>query len=177
MRYYGISNNRNNALNPEMEEKPAVTVQPQPQPQIQSDLSAPDRTFNRPEATAGLYGGQAAQNVTSVREWIDEQPPAVFPPGTNEFRQPTVYEYPASNPPSSQRPVMTNPSCQLKTDFSTHLCGHIGDYAYIALSDGMEKRGTVESVGKDFITLSDTGNHIMCPLNSISSINVLKPAR
>lgn len=175
MRYYGMSNNQNKALNPEMEEKPAVTAQPQNQ--MQSAPSSPDRTFNRPEVSSGLYGGQAAQNVTSVREWIDEQPPAVFPPGTSEFRQPTVYEYPASNPTAPQRPVMPNSACQLKTDFSTHLCGHIGDYAYIALSDGMEKRGTVESVGKDFITLSDTGNHIMCPLHSISSINVLKPTR
>ncbi len=186
MRYYGVSNNQNKPLNPEVEEKPAVTVPMQNQ--VQPSPAVPDRTFNRPESTSGLYGGQTAQNVTSVREWIDEQPPVVFPPGTEEIRRPTVYEYPASNPSSPQRPMtqnpsapqrpMTpNPSCQLKTDFSTHLCGHIGDYAYIALSDGMEKRGTVESVGRDFITLSDSGNHIMCPLNAISSINILKPTR
>ena len=175
MRYYGISNNQNKAINPEIEEKPAVTVPTQNQ--SQSAPSAPDRTFNRPDSGSGLYGGQAAQNVTSVREWVDEQPPAVFPPDTNGFQRPTEYEYPASNPPAPQKPMTPNPSCQLKTDFSTHLCGHIGDYAYIALSDGIEKRGTIESVGKDYITLSDTGNHIMCPLNAISSINVLKPTR
>ncbi|MBE7011762.1 MAG: hypothetical protein E7415_03710 [Ruminococcaceae bacterium] len=172
MRYYGTSNNQNNFSNPEILEKPAVNAVPQPAQN--PPQPTPDRTFNRPESTSGLYGGQAAQNVTSVREWIDEQPPVIFPPRPEDLQRPTIYEYPASNQPSHQKPSNPNQSCQLKTDFPTHLCGHIGDYAYVALSDGMEKRGTVESVGKDFITLSDSGNHIMCPISAISSINVLK---
>ncbi len=173
MRYYGMSNNSTTPVPQNIEEKPAVTPQPQPQQQV----PVQNRTFNRPNSTSGLYNGQAAQNVTSVREWIEEQPPAVLPPGNGDFSPPTIYEYPATQRSAVTKPVPPTMPCQTETTFSTHLCGHIGDYAYIALSDGMEKRGTVESVGKDFITLSDSGNHIMCPLYAISSINIIKPRR
>ena len=170
MRYYGMSNNTNQNTSGITDEKPAVA----PMPSQNRQPSLNDRTFNRPEPATGIYGGQTAQNVTSIREWIDEQPPVIFPPRPEDLQKPTLYEYPATQPSPFKKPSQ---SCQLQTDFSAHLCGHTGDYAYIALSDGNEKRGTIESVGKDFITLSDSGNHIMCPIHSIISINILKNMR
>lgn len=179
MRYYGMTSENSPTFGPEVEEKPAVSVPSQMQQPSNPPQQTESQTFNRPGGESGIYKGQTAQNVTSVREWLSQQPPVVVPPATS-FPNATIYEYPAGQRPSSQSspsspsmpsmPSMPSTKCQTQTEFSSHLCTHIGQYAYIELSSGGQRNGTIDSVGKNFMTLKDGTNHIMCPLNSISSI-------
>ena len=177
MRYYGMTNDMSRTLSPDIEEKPAVSAVPKTQNPQTAPIQTENRTFNRPDNQTGIYKGQVAQNVTSVRDWLDEQPPAVLPPGMDPYENSTIYEYPGGQIPVMPGGNQSGQSCQIRTDFSLHLCQHIGSYAYIQLSDGMEKRGIIESVGRNFITLSEGPNHIMCPLSAVTAISLTKPTR
>ncbi len=189
MRYYGMSN-------------PSPTPQPQPQPQTmpmdnqmpQNNLSenieealpqtpnqsnpTESQTFNRPGTQSGIYQGQQAQNVRPINEWPQDFPPAVMPPGSNPsemgFSNATIYEYPAPPAAWPNRPQMPDRSCPAEMGSVTYLCSQKGKIFRVEMGDGVTKSGILRSVGRNYIILeeSGSGNHIMCTMGSIKSIDI-----
>ena len=72
---------------------------------------------------------------------------------------------------------LQNPICP-KVDVASYLCQKVGSYARVEFLFGenthIEKTGILESVGKDFIVLTEsgTGTQIVCSSKNIKFINI-----
>lgn len=187
MRYYGMSN-PNSTPQPqnrqETRENPNQSInfsqnieEALPQTPNQSNPTE-SQTFNRPGNQSGIYQGQQAQNVRPIDEWIQNLPPAVMPPGSNPsemgFSDATIYEYPAPPSVSPVFPPMQNRNCPAEMGSVTYLCSQRGKIFRVEMGDGVTKSGTLRSVGRNYIILeeSGSGNHIMCTMGSIKSIDI-----
>ncbi len=72
---------------------------------------------------------------------------------------------------------LQSPICT-KTDVASYLCQKVGRYARVEFLFGenthVEKTGILESVGKDFIVLTEsgTGSQVVCSSKNIKFINI-----
>lgn len=187
MRYYGMSN-PNPAPQPQNRPQTIESSAPPvnlsqnieealPQTPNQSNPTE-SRTFNRPGTQSGIYQGQQAQNVRPINEWLENLPPAVMPPGSSPsemgFSNATIYEYPAPPITSPNNPQLTDRSCPAEMGSVTYLCSQRGKIFRVEMGDGVTKSGILRSVGRNYIILeeSGSGNHIMCTMGSIKSIDI-----
>ncbi len=73
--------------------------------------------------------------------------------------------------------IQPNRDCT-NMNVSDYLCDKVGNYARVEFLFGenshIEKTGIIESVGKDFLVLSEagTGGHIVCSSKNIKFINI-----
>ena len=158
------------------------------QAQNMENAATESRTFNRPDGDGGIYNGLRAQNVRETEDFLEKAPQVVMPPGSNPaemgMMNATVYEYPGQQMVHQQTNLQngqminqqTRPqngmTCPIDMNFVNHLCGHRGDYLYVDMGGVKERQGVLTDVGRNYITLTDSGNHIMCPISAIKSITV-----
>ncbi len=136
-----------------------------------------DKTFNRSNPNSGIYRGQRAQNVRPVNEWLENLPPAVMPPGSNPsamgFENATVYEYPAPMQHSEMHNIMEK-ACPTQMSQISFLCAHRGKAVKVEMGNGLTKSGILRNINKNYIVLEEkgSGNHIMCNMNAVKSIDI-----
>lgn len=173
MRYYGMNSGKaseNPVKNADLSQN---FEKSSPNPPALTAEAEENRTFNRPMGDEGIYMGQRAQNVQETEEFY-EKPPAFVPDakknagasGGNEnlFEgESVVYEY----PPIDEK---NESLCQTDGNFINCLCRYTGQYLYADMGGVKEKQGVLLEVGRNYIVLKESLNHIVCPVSSIKSV-------
>lgn len=173
MRYYGMNSgtiSENPVKNADLSQSFEEFSQ---KPSALNAEGEENRTFNRPMGDEGLYMGQRAQNVRETEDFY-EKPPAFVPDtkanmgasGGNEnfFEgESVVYEY----PPVGEK---NESPCRSDDNFINCLCRHTGQYLYADMGGVKEKQGVLLEVGRNYIVLKESLNHVVCPVSSIKSV-------